>query len=397
MREETSEEKIKLRSGYTTGACATATALAAARLLLTGKSCHNMTILLPRGQQVEFKLIACRQFDENSARADTIKDAGDDPDATHGATVFSIVELSDLPGIRFYAGEGVGTVTRAGLSIGVGEPAINPVPRKMISEHLQSIADEQGFKGGFEVSVGIENGEKIALDTMNGRLGIIGGLSILGTTGIVRPYSCSSYIASIHQSIDVAAANDIKHVAATTGSTSESFVQSQLGMAEIAVVEMGDFAGAVLKHLRKVPMEKLTICGGFGKISKLAAGNQSLHSKDSSIDFEFLSKQAGELGADKKLLDQIASSNTSLEALQYCQQHDIPLAHRICELARDHALSVCHNSCDIEVYAIRKDGGCVGSTEPLDISASTEPLDIGASTEPLDRGASSNSIKTLPP
>ena len=372
MRKETSEEKIKLRSGYTTGACATATALAAARLLLTGKSSLNMSILLPRGQHVEFKLTNCRLLDTNSARADTIKDAGDDPDATHGATVFSVVELSDLPGVRFHAGEGVGTVTRTGLSIGIGEPAINPVPRKMISEHLQETANEQMFKGGFEVSVGVENGENIALRTMNGRLGILGGLSILGTTGIVRPYSCAAYIASIHQSIDVASANDITHIAAATGSTSESFVQNQLGMPEIAVVEMGDFAGAVLKHLRKVPMDKLTICGGFGKISKLASGHQSLHSKDASIDFGFLMQQAAELGGNKNLLEQIASSNTSLEALQQCQQHDIPLAHRLCELARKHALAVCHNSCDIEVYAIGKDGVCVGSTEPPPTDNSTD-------------------------
>ncbi len=368
MRKETSEGKHKLRSGYTTGACATATALAAARLLLTGKSCHNMSILLPRGQHVEFKLTHCRQLSVNSARADTIKDAGDDPDATHGATVFSVVELSDRPGIRFHAEKGVGTVTRPGLSIGIGEPAINPVPRKMISEHLQETADEQKFKGGFEVSVGVENGEKIALDTMNSRLGIIGGLSILGTTGIVRPFSCAAYIASIHQSIDVATANNITHIAAATGSTSESFAQNQLGMDEMAIVEMGDFAGAVLKHLRKVSIDKLTICGGFGKVSKLASGNQSLHSKDSSIDFKFLMKHAAELGGNKQLLERIASSNTSLEALQYCQQHNIPLGHRICELARDHALAVCHNSCDIEVYAIRKDGSYVGSTEPLSIA-----------------------------
>ena len=315
MREETSEDKTKLRSGYTTGACATATALAAARLLLARKSSLNMSILLPRGQQVDFKLTNCKQLDETSARADTIKDAGDDPDATHGATVFSVVELSDTPGIRFHAAEGVGTVTRAGLAIAVGEPAINPVPRKMISDHLQEVAAKYSYKGGFEVSIGIENGEKIALDTMNGRLGILGGLSILGTTGIVKPYSCAAYIASIHQSIDVAAANGITHIAAATGSTSETFVQSHLGFEDVAVVEMGDFAGAVLKHLRKVPVTRLTICGGFGKISKLAAGNQSLHSKDSSINFNFLAKQAEKLGANSKLLDQVKSSNTSLEAL----------------------------------------------------------------------------------
>ena len=362
MREETSEVKQKLRSGFTTGACATATSLAAANLLLNNQSSLGSSITLPKGQVVEFKLESCEQLSNSRATSSTIKDAGDDPDATHLATIFAEVELSSTTGVRFYAAPGVGTVTRDGLSIAVGEAAINPVPRRMMSEHLTNLAEESGYTGGFEVSIGVIDGEKIALKTMNGRLGILGGLSILGTTGIVRPYSCSAYIASIHQSIDVAHANGVFEIAASTGSTSEAYIQNHLGLTEIALVEMGDFVGAVFKHLRKVPMQKLSICGGFGKMTKLAAGNSSLHSHDSSIDFEFLANLAKELGANTEILSTIKHCNTSLEALKHCEQHQIPLANRISQLAREHALVASHNTVEIDVYCVNKSGELVGSS-----------------------------------
>ncbi|MEM7292581.1 MAG: cobalt-precorrin-5B (C(1))-methyltransferase, partial [Pseudomonadota bacterium] len=264
MREETDEQPRPLRSGYTTGACATATSLAAAQLLLTEKNATQIDIELPRGQQVTFELTACYR-DGDKARADTTKDAGDDPDATHGATVFAEVQLSDTPGVRFAAAEGVGTVTRTGLALAIGEPAINRVPREMMTHHLESLAARLDYAGGFDVAIGIVNGEKIAEQTMNGRLGIIGGLSILGTTGIVKPYSCAAFIASIHQGIDVARANGVDHMAACTGSTSEQVARQLYGLDDMALLEMGDFAGAVLKYVRRHPVERLTVVGGFGK------------------------------------------------------------------------------------------------------------------------------------
>ena len=364
MRDESPEIKHKLRSGFTTGACATATSLAAANLLINNRSSTSASIVLPRGKAVEFKLERCERINPSRAIASTIKDAGDDPDATHRATIFAEVELVSQVGVRFHAAEGVGTVTRAGLSLAVGEAAINPVPRQMMSEHLNELAIESGYKGGFEVHIGVVNGVTIALDTMNGRLGIIGGLSILGTTGIVRPFSCAAYIASIHQSIDVAQANGIKHMAACTGSTSEKFVQQELKMSEMAVVEMGDFVGAVLKHIRKVPIQKLSLCGGFGKISKLAGGHSSLHSKDSSIDFEFFARIATELGADNTLVKRIKDSNTSLEVLTYCDVEQLPLAQRIANLARDQAIKMAQVDTEIEVYCIDKSGFCVASSSP---------------------------------
>ena len=364
MREETPESRRKLRSGFTTGACATATSLAAARLLLNNISRDCASIQLPRGKIVEFKLEQCQRLGSSRAISSTIKDAGDDPDVTHRATIFAEVELSSAQGVRFHAGEGVGKVTRDGLSIAVGEAAINPVPRQMMTEHLTQLADESGYNGGFEVYIGVIDGEKIALKTMNGRLGIVGGLSILGTTGIVRPFSCAAYIASIHQGIDVAHANGINHIAASTGSTSESYIQQKLGLDDMALIEMGDFIGAVLKHLKQSPIPKLTICGGFGKISKLAAGNSSLHSHDSSIDFEFLAGLAAELGSDRVLINRIKQSNTSLEALKFCQAEAIPLADKICELARDSALLIAKTAVEIDVYCVDKKGSCVGYSAP---------------------------------
>ena len=359
MRDETGEHPVPLRSGLTTGSCATATSLAAARLLLTGQASDALEIILPKGKQVRMRLEFCR-LTGDGAEAGTLKDAGDDPDVTHGALLYSQVRLCAEPGVRFFAGTGVGTVTRPGLVLGVGEPAINPVPRKMMSEHLQQLAVECGYGGGFEVTVNVENGESLALKTMNPRLGILGGLSILGTSGIVRPFSCSAYIASIHQGIDVAKTNGYLHIAACTGNASEDTMRRVYNLPEIALVEMGDFVGAVLKHLRKVPVEKLSLCGGFGKISKLAAGHMDLHSRHSSIDLPQLAEWAAAIGADSELQTAIRQSNTSQQALALASAAGIALGDAVCQHALDFARSVVPAQVQVEVFAIDRQGGIVG-------------------------------------
>ncbi len=228
MWPESDEKPKKLRSGLTTGCCATACCVAAAQALLAQKELakkesaqekstqkfekqpaaftKEASVELPKGKIVSLK-ISDYYLTKNKAMAATIKDAGDDPDVTHGATVFVELTLIDEEKIEFQAAQGVGKVTRDGLSLAVGEPAINPVPRKMMTQHLLQVSEEFAYSGGFRVEVGVKNGEALALKTMNPRLGIVGGLSVLGTTGIVRPFSCSAYIASIHQGIDVAKAN----------------------------------------------------------------------------------------------------------------------------------------------------------------------------------------------
>jgi cobalt-precorrin-5B (C1)-methyltransferase len=365
MWPESPEESKPLRSGLTTGCCATACCVAAAhRLLVEDAEQSRVSVTLPRGKIVELD-ICDQQRRGNTVTAATIKDAGDDPDVTHGARVFVSVQLIPKPGITFIAEQGVGTVTREGLMLAVGEAAINPVPRQMMSEHLSDIAQRVGYNGGFTVSVGVENGEQLALKTMNPRLGILGGLSILGTTGIVRPFSCSAYIASIHQGIDVAKANGVDHIAATTGSTSEAAIRAHYQLPDIALIEMGDFVGAVLKYLKKQPdkkplVRKLSICGGFGKISKLANGHLDLHSRVSSIDFEHLAKLAKSIGAEAELIAKISAANTSIEAYKFCQQAGLNLAEPICRTAYNKARSIVPTAVELEVWVTDRQGNLLG-------------------------------------
>jgi cobalt-precorrin-5B (C1)-methyltransferase len=359
MWPESGEKPKPLRSGLTTGTCATACCIAASERLFSEKTPETVTVTLPKGKEVSLVIDQCEPIDDR-VRASTIKDAGDDPDVTHGARVFVEIRKSDTPGVKFKAGDGVGVVTRAGLELEVGEPAINRVPRQMMREHLERQALRFGFKNGFEVTVGVENGEALAQKTMNPRLGILGGLSILGTSGIVRPYSCAAWIASIHQGIDVANANGVTHIAASTGNTSEASIQQKYDMDEIALIEMGDFAGAVFKHLRKVPVSRLSICGGFGKITKLACGNMDLNSRSSSIDFKFLAGKALEQGGKKKLAEQIIAANTSMEAYHIGKNEGIDIADAICEQAREFACGVAGNKIDIEVWSIDRAGEFIG-------------------------------------
>ncbi|HEY2023817.1 cobalt-precorrin-5B (C(1))-methyltransferase [Paraburkholderia sp.] len=365
MREESPEQPAPLRSGYTTGSCATATSLAAARLLLVGEASDVAEIVLPKGQRVAMRLTFCRLIEagaqaERIAEAGTIKDAGDDPDVTHGALVFARVRLMDEPGVVFRAGPGVGTVTRAGLTLPVGAAAINPVPRQMMTQHLSELAAQHAYRGGFEVTIGIEGGEQLALKTMNPRLGILGGLSILGTTGIVRPFSCSAYIASIHQGIDVARANGYAHVAACTGNASEDAMRAHYGLPDIALIEMGDFVGAVLKHMKRAPVERLSLCGGFGKLSKLAAGHLDLHSRHSSIDLEQLATWAASHGADAALQAAMREANTSQQALALAHAKQVPLGDIVCQRALAVAREIVPARVSVETFAIDRQGKFVG-------------------------------------
>ena len=369
MWPESSEQATPLRNGLTTGSCATACCVAAVRLLLANKKPSSVEITLPRGEKVDLDIIDYAHLEDCSitkgVRTATIKDAGDDPDATHGATLFVELRLVKELGIKFKAATGVGTVTREGLVLEIGEPAINPVPRKMMTEHLNHYAFTYQYQGGFEVSVGIENGEQIAKHTMNGRLGIIGGLSILGTTGIVRPYSCSAYIASIHQGIDVAQANGVTHLAASTGIASERAVKDLYQMNEISLIEMGDFVGAMLKYLRREKnakdVTKLSISAGFGKLTKLANGHLDLNSRQSSIDFNQLANIAKSLGASCDLQNEIINANTSIEVLNKCKIAGLDIATVICQQALQVAKAIVHESIEVEVWAVDRKGIFVAS------------------------------------
>lgn len=299
----------ELRRGWTTGACATA-ATKAALMMIWGKAVpKEVTITLPRGETPVFPVVDA-VAGEGFAETGIVKDAGDDPDVTHGALVKVRVAPS-AGGVRFVAGEGVGLITKPGLPVPVGEPAINPVPRDMMTAVVREMAKRFRQKPDIEITVSIPGGEIIAQKTWNPRLGIAGGLSILGTTGVVRPFSCSAWIASIHRGIDVAVAADETHVAGCTGATSERVVQERFNLPDHAMLDMGDFAGGLLKYLRKHPLPRLTIGGGIGKICKLAQGAVDLHSDRSQVDFEALNDVAQSLG-----LPDVSRSNTALEAAE---------------------------------------------------------------------------------
>ena len=368
----------KLRTGLTTGSCATACCVAAAYGIFHGVyDPRVVTITLPSkkkgrssGKQIDVGLPIFKiKKIEDAVVAYTIKDAGDDPDVTHGATVWVALRKTHEKRVRFSAGQGVGTVTKAGLALEIGEPAINPVPRQMMIEHLQSLSVEFGYEGCFDVTVGVEGGASLALKTMNPRLGIQGGLSILGTSGIVRPFSCSAYIASIHQGVDVALTNGESHIAASTGNQSENAIRGMYVLKDMAMIEMGDFVGALLKHIRarykqgqSVP-EKLSICAGFGKLTKLAEGHMDLHSRASQINFDNLSKWVKQVGGDTEFLEKVESANTSVEVLKLCQQQGLGLADLVCQLAREKIYEVVPKSVLVEVFAINRQGKIVGSVK----------------------------------
>jgi cobalt-precorrin-5B (C1)-methyltransferase len=350
-----------LRRGWTTGACATAATKAAFIALLTGEFPDPVEIVLPKGERPSFAL-ARHTLGEDWASAGIIKDAGDDPDVTHLALIISTVRPRPGGGVQFKAGDGVGTVTKAGLPIEVGEPAINPVPRRMMAAVIEEVAVEYGAEPDVEIEISVPSGAELAKQTWNPRLGIIGGISILGTTGIVHPFSCSAWIASIHRGIDVIRAAGLEHAAACTGSTTESAVQQRYGLPEFAFIDMGDFAGAVLKYLRQHPIKRLTLAGGFGKFCKLADGFLDLHSGRSQVNLETLARWAGERGASELTRRMIIEANTASEALAMAQQQNVPLAQLVAAKAQQVALEEVNGKVAIEVLVYDRDGTMVAGT-----------------------------------
>jgi cobalt-precorrin-5B (C1)-methyltransferase len=355
-----SEEQSPLRRGWTTGACAAAAAKAAVAALLTGEFPDPVQITLPGGQTPAFAL-AKWQLGAGEASASIVKDAGDDPDVTHGALIVSTVRRGKPgAGITFKAGPGVGTVTRPGLPMPPGEPAINPMPRKMIAS---AIADVAGEGADFEVEVSVPGGEEIALKTLNGRLGILGGISILGTTGIVIPYSCSAWIHSIHRGIDVAIGAGLQHIAGATGSTSEAAVQKHHGLPEVALIDMGDFVGGMLKYVRAHPVPRVTVAGGVAKMTKLAQGMLDLHSKRGAADLEALADVAGRAGADDALAARIRGANMVAEAFQIATAAGLPLGDSVARDAWKTAAAVLRNpEVALEILVFDRDGQRLGQS-----------------------------------
>jgi len=351
-----------LRRGWTTGACASAAARAAYEGLLTGQFPDPVVIRLPRGLRAPFALADAHRG-AGTATAGVVKDAGDDPDVTHGALILATVTPAPAgSGVRFAAGEGVGTVTLPGLPLAVGEPAINPKPREMIAAALGEVAAEFGVTADVTVTITIPGGAALAERTSNPRLGIVGGLSVLGTTGVVIPYSCASWIHSIHRGIDVARATGQDHIGAATGRTSEATLRALYDLPAPALIDMGDFAGGLLKYLRDHPVARLTLAGGFGKLAKLADGHLDLHSQASAVDVARLAERLSAVGGDEGIVARARTAASAGAALALAEEVGLAgdLAAAVARGAREVARAALAGACDVEIVVVARDGAVLG-------------------------------------
>jgi cobalt-precorrin-5B (C1)-methyltransferase len=364
-----SEPSPPLRRGWTTGACAAAAARAACEALVTGECPATAEIELPGGGRPCFAVAIC-ESDGASATAGVVKDAGDDPDVTHGVLVKATIRCgAPGSGIIFQAGEGVGMVTKPGLAIPPGEPAINPVPRQMIGLAIRDAAQRHGASlDDLIVEISIPGGEALAKKTLNPRLGVVGGLSILGTTGIVVPFSCAAWIHSIHRGVDVARASGLAHIAGATGAASEAAVQRLHGLPDAALIEMGDFVGGMLKYLKQHPVPRVTVAGGFAKMTKLGQGLLDLHSKRGGVDNEWLAGVLESAGAPIALCTKAREANTAQHVLEIAREADAKIAEALGDLVAEaawttaaSALGQCGIALDIVVFD--RAGALVGKTE----------------------------------
>lgn len=298
-----------MRNGYTTGSCAAA-GTKAALLALRGERPESVSVLLPRGGQLQIPVKEC-SASGRSARGVVVKDGGDDPDVTHGAEIVVDVELGGPAGVRISGGEGVGTVTKPGLGLEIGGPAINPVPKKMILDNALPLLGG----GGARVTVSVPRGAELAPKTDNPRLGILGGISILGTSGIVVPFSTAAFAASVRQGISVAAAAGAPEVVLTTGGRSELLASKLFGLPDHCYVQMGDFAGYALRQCALMGVGTVHVAGFVGKIAKMAAGAKQTHVKGSKVDTRMLAEMAEKCGAPRAAA-RMACANTARHALE---------------------------------------------------------------------------------
>jgi cobalt-precorrin-5B (C1)-methyltransferase len=323
--------KQALRTGWTTGTCAAAAAKAATTALHTGEIQATVEIGLPSGPRVRFPVDTCTLTPEHVAEAVVVKDAGDDPDVTHGARLTATVRWRDQPGIELDGGVGVGVVTKPGLGLEVGAPAINPVPRAMITQSVGEVVDIT--RKGVHIVISVPDGEKMARKTTNARLGIIGGISILGTTGIVRPFSTASWRASVEQAISVLAAQGEDTVVLCTGGRTEKGAMTMLPqLPEVCFVEVGDFTGAALRRAVQHELKRVVFAGMAGKLTKLAAGVLMTHYTRSKVSLELLRDITLAAGGDQDLAGRVAHANTARHAAELWDEAGLLAAagHELC-------------------------------------------------------------------
>lgn len=303
-----------LRTGWTTGTCASAAAKAATSALRDQCPQHEVEVAIPSGRRVRFDVHSCR-YDEARATAVVVKDAGDDPDVTHGAHLTVTVSWRDEPGVGLEGGEGVGIVTKPGLGIPVGDPSITGPPRAMIRRAVGEVVDLDA--GGVHVVVSVPDGERMARKTTNRRLGILGGISILGTTGIVRPFSTASWRASVEQAVSVLAAQGERTVVLCTGGRTEQGATALLpDVADVCFVEVGDFTGAAIRRACEVGVRRVVFVGMAGKLAKLSAGILMTHYTRSRVDLDLLAELTRAAGGDDETVAAVAAANTGRHAYE---------------------------------------------------------------------------------
>src|ERR671916_3501783 len=345
----------KLRTGWTTGACAAAAAKAAAEALVSGEAQEEVEIQLPRKgeeKRVRFAVERCA-VGEAWAEAVVVKDAGDDPDVTHGAHLTARVSWREGMGIELDRGKGVGIVTKPGLGLPVGGPAINEVPRRMISYSIEEILDPE--EHGIRVVISVPNGEQMAGKTTNPRLGIVGGISILGTTGIVRPFSTASWRASVGQAVDVMGAQGHDAFVLSTGGLTEKAAMRLLpDLEEVCFIEVGDFTGHALKKAVKNKLKRIFFVGMVGKLAKLAAGVMMTHWTRSKVDNELLAEITEKAGGSPRLIHEVKGANTARHAYELWRAESLERAPRLLCGRVAHNLRE-YAGGDLEMHAIMVD------------------------------------------
>jgi cobalt-precorrin-5B (C1)-methyltransferase len=357
------EEKKRrgaLRTGYTTGTTAAA-ATKGALYALIDRPVEEVTVSLPKGRTATLK-IAWTKIDGGKVTCAAIKDGGDDPDATHGAEICSTVSFNKNAGqISIDGGKGVGRVTKPGLGLEMGKAAINPTPMKMLEQSVREVAGDQLKKQGVDVVISVPKGEEIAKKTDNPRLGIMGGISILGTTGIVLPYSTASFAASIRQSLDVAIAMGADTAVLTTGGRSEDFAKGLFKLPDHCFVQMGDFAGYSIKQCANKKLRKAIIAGFIGKLTKMAMGVKQTHVAGSHVDMEFMARLAAECKAPPNVVQEIRGANTARHVSEIIAKNNITgyfdlVCKKVHEQMNEHA----KGQLEIEVIMFEFDGKVIG-------------------------------------
>lgn len=356
----------KLRSGFTTGSCAAAAAKAAAWMLLTGTEKTNISIITPKGAAFDANILDIQKTDD-SVKCAVRKDGGDDPDVTTGALIYAEVRLSDAEGIRLDGGEGVGRVTRPGLDQPVGESAINSVPRTMIKQEVSEVAEVCGYDGGLEVIISVPGGEEIAERTFNPRLGIEGGISIIGTSGVVEPMSEQAILDTIRVELRQQKAEGCRVAFISPGNYGLDFMKANYDMDLDRSVKCSNYIGLTVDMIKELGFEGMLFTGHAGKLVKVAGGIMNTHSREADCRMEIIAAAAAKEGADRDLILRILDCLTTEEAFAKLRDADSALAeHTACRLMKNILASLSRRSgggLHVECIMYTKENGLIAASD----------------------------------